>query len=294
MRLFNVDVEEAERNYSPSIDDEAEFEEELESDPCRSFFDLRQRTLTGMDQMSAFRLVALGAVRKLRTNLKGSILYGEVEDALGRYFRLLDADMQKFATLHETLRDAADKQDPKAVASKAAFGSNKPPAAVKEALSQAHAILLDAMREIAVVLLACGEMQRRALDLKVTAQRSIAETHEGVPPLVSFSKFADFLEEALAVCDQLRRKHEDLHQQRMRAMASAAEARSAAAAQAPQPVRPPFSPPPRNTAEGQRQAAMQAAAAEAAQAAQQAAAAPAPAPPLPASTPAPAAAATAH
>merc|ERR1712194_109948 len=71
--------------------------------------------------------------------------------------------------------------------------------------------LTEGMREIAVVLLACGEMQRRALDLKMGAQRSIADSFANTPPLVSFAKFADFLEEA--------------QQQRMRAMASVAEAR---------------------------------------------------------------------
>lgn len=265
MRLHNSDVDEAERSGPHDHDeDELEFEEE----EVESFFDLRQRTLVGMDQMSAFRIVALGVLRKLRTNLKGSVLYGEVEDALGRYFRLLDGDMQKFASLHETLRDAADRQDPKATG------------AERTALAAAQSILLEAMREIAVVLLACGEMQRRALDLKMMAQRSISEQRTG-PPLISFSKFAEFLEEALAVCDQLRRKHEELHQQRMRAMAGVAEARVAAAAAsssssagaaaassaaapavAPDVSKVSFTPPPRDTAEGQRQAAVKAAAEE--------------------------------
>lgn len=209
MRLYNADVEEAERNYQPGVD-ELELEDE-EPDSCRSFFDLRQRTLIGMDQMSAFRIVALGVLRKFRTNAKGSVLYSEVEDALGRCFRLLDADTQRFASLHETLRDAADKQDRPDRANNSAAVA---------ALDTAKSILLECMREIAVVLLACGEMQRRALDLKMSAQRSISESRVDVPPLVSFSKFADFLEEALAVCDQLRKKHEELQQQRMRAMAS--------------------------------------------------------------------------
>mmetsp|Transcript_86634 Transcript_86634/g.249970 ORF Transcript_86634/g.249970 Transcript_86634/m.249970 type:complete len:318 (+) Transcript_86634:145-1098(+) len=240
MRLYNIDVDEAERASGPSLDDDddVEFEDDVQdpSEPCRTFFELRQCTLGGMDQMSAFRLVALSVVRKLRMNLKGNILYGEIEDALGRYFRILDADMQKFAALHEILRDAAEKHDPKASA--AAFAAAKRCGSVGAkvvaeaviAIEGAHASFLDAMREIAVVLLACGEMQRRALDLKMGAQRVIAEHREGCPCMVSFSRFADFLEEALAVCDQLRRKLEELHQQRIRAMALAAEARCSATA----------------------------------------------------------------
>merc|ERR1712194_440394 len=185
-----------------------ELEEEEDDGACRSFFDLRQRCLVGLDQGSAFRVVALAAVRKLRTNVKGSVLYSEVEDALNRYCRLLEADMQKFATLHETLQDAAERKD----------GGPALP-------HESRKTLTEGMREIAVVLLACGEMQRRALDLKMGAQRSIADSFADTPPLVSFAKFADFLEEALAVSDQLRRKHEELQQQRMRAMASVAEAR---------------------------------------------------------------------
>merc|ERR1712060_68465 len=79
-------------------------------DPCRSFFDLRQKTLAGMELNSVFRIAALGLLRKLRTNTKGSVLYAEVEDALGAHFRLLDADNQKFAALHETLREASERQ----------------------------------------------------------------------------------------------------------------------------------------------------------------------------------------
>merc|ERR1712194_220149 len=149
-------------------------------------------------------LAEQAAVRKLRMNVKGSVLYSEAEDALNRYCRLLEADMQKFATLHETLQDAAE---------------------TKALPHESRKTLTEGMREIAVVLLACGEMQRRALDLKMGAQRSIADSFADTPPLVSFAKFADFLEKALAVSDQLRRKHEELQQQRMRAMASVAEAR---------------------------------------------------------------------
>jgi len=210
MLLYNADVDAAERNFVPTDEEEeAEFDGEEDIDPPGSFFDLRQRTLVGMDPMPAFRIAALGVIRKMRFNHKGSIWYGEAEDALGRFFRVLDAESQKFASLHETLRDAAEKK----------------PGSSGAIAPCAQAILQEAMREIAVVLLACGQMQRRALDLKVSAQRVISECRHGSPPLVSFSKYADFLEEALAVCDQLKRKHEELHQQRMRAMASSADAR---------------------------------------------------------------------
>ena len=43
------------------------------------------------------------------------------------------------------------------------------------------------------VLLACGEMQRQCLDLKLDAQRSIASAKA---PHISYSKYADFLDEA--------------------------------------------------------------------------------------------------
>lgn len=36
----------------------------------KSFFDLRQRTLSGMDLMPAFRVVVLGLARKLKNNAK--------------------------------------------------------------------------------------------------------------------------------------------------------------------------------------------------------------------------------
>mmetsp|Transcript_97295 Transcript_97295/g.261376 ORF Transcript_97295/g.261376 Transcript_97295/m.261376 type:complete len:274 (-) Transcript_97295:39-860(-) len=254
MRLHNADVDEADRGQPIDFDGS-----DCEEEGVESFFDLRQRVLVGMDQMSAFRIVALGVLRKLRTNVKGTVLYGEVEDALGRYFRLLDADMQKFASLHETLRDAADKYDP-SNAGGVSGGTTITPrgtSSVASALAAASAILLEAMREIAVVLLACGEMQRRALDLKMTAQRAITESRERVAPSVSFSKFVEFLEEALAVCDQLRRKHEELHQQRMRAMAAAADARVAASKAGAAPgggaasvgkEKHAYSPPPRDTA----------------------------------------------
>merc|ERR1719356_259479 len=116
-----------------------------EEDIIRSFFELRQRALVGMDQVSAFLIVALGLLRKLRTNAKGSVLYGEVEDALGRYFRLLDADMQKFATLHETLREPADKASLNADGCKEAVAASQ----------TARALLHNGMKEIAAVLLAC-------------------------------------------------------------------------------------------------------------------------------------------
>ena len=130
---------------------------------------------------------------------------------------MLDGDMQRFATLHETLRDAAGKLD----------GSNSRDACTGPA-NVAQQLLHEGMREIAVVLLACGEMQRRALDLKMSAQRAVSASdsdNEDKKPAASFARFAEFLEEALAVSDQLRRKHEELQQLRMRAMASAMDAR---------------------------------------------------------------------
>eukprot|EP00928_Gymnodinium_smaydae_P021406 TRINITY_DN18349_c0_g3_i1.p1 TRINITY_DN18349_c0_g3~~TRINITY_DN18349_c0_g3_i1.p1 ORF type:complete len:264 (+),score=81.56 TRINITY_DN18349_c0_g3_i1:75-794(+) len=217
MRLYNSDLDEAERVRAASPEGCGDSDEDgADGEPCRSFFELRQRTLVGMVQVPAFRIVVLGLLRKLRMNTRGSVLYGEVEDALGRYFRLLDGDMQRFATLHETLREAADRQ-----AAVLESGTS----AASAGAATAQQLLHDGMREIAVVLLACGKMQKRALDLKMAAQRSIAETPTG-PAAVSFSRFADFLEEALAICDQLRRKHEELQSQRMKAMAVSAGARA--------------------------------------------------------------------
>eukprot|EP00933_Yihiella_yeosuensis_P030898 TRINITY_DN24449_c1_g1_i1.p1 TRINITY_DN24449_c1_g1~~TRINITY_DN24449_c1_g1_i1.p1 ORF type:complete len:240 (+),score=48.68 TRINITY_DN24449_c1_g1_i1:94-813(+) len=224
MRLYNSDLEESERNYQLDEDDDIdhEHEDEAEVGVSRSFFDLKQKALLGMDQMPAFRVVALGLLRKLRSTMKCTVQYSEVEDALGRYFRLLDADMQKFANLHETLRDALQKTTSEKALPECSSG--------KEARTAGLSLLNEGMREIAVVLLACGEMQRRALDLKIDTQKSIAQSGAGTPPLASFSKFADFFEEALGVCDQLRRKREELQQQRIRAMASLTEARLAAQA----------------------------------------------------------------
>merc|ERR1740121_3628050 len=107
MRLYNADVDEAERHYAEEDTDTDSGDEE---DPCRSFFDLRQRAMAGMELNSMFRIASLGLLRKSRTNTQGSVLYAEVEDALGSHFRLLDADTQKFATLHETLREASERQ----------------------------------------------------------------------------------------------------------------------------------------------------------------------------------------
>ncbi|CAL1152765.1 unnamed protein product [Cladocopium goreaui] len=217
MRLCNADVDEAERNPSQFEDfDEPEDDE----GSSKSFFDLRQRTLSGMDLMPAFRVVVLGLARKLKNNTKDSILYSEVEDALGRYFRVLDSDMQRFANLHEILRDAADKAG---AAGTSLVGS---PPAVLAIHNAGIGLLHEGMREIAVVLLACGEMQRQCLDLKLDAQRSIASASSA--PHISYSKYADFLDEAMALCDQLRRKHEELQQQRIRAMAKLTEAKLAA------------------------------------------------------------------
>lgn len=215
MLLYNADVDEADRLYQH---EDAETEDHESSDDCRrSFFELRQRALLGLDQFPAFRIVCFGLLRKLRTNHRGPVIYPELEDALGRYFRLLDGDMQRFATLHETLRDAASKLE------------NSTGASVPASVAQN--LLHEGMREIAVVLLACGEMQRRALDLKMSAQRAVsADSENAEKPVASFLRFAEFLEEALAVSDQLRRKHEELQQLRMRAMASAVDARLAAQA----------------------------------------------------------------
>merc|ERR1719203_1306508 len=176
-----------------------------------------------MDQNSAFRITALGLLRKLQTHTKGSVLYAELEDALGSYFRLLDADAQKFASLHDVLRGHADKLQPR-------FRGASSAAAI--ATASARTALSEAMREIAVVLLACGEMQRTALDLKVAAQFAISEATGTTPPLISFQRFADFLEKALDFNHQLRKKHVELHQQRMRAMASVVDAQAAQAAMA--------------------------------------------------------------
>lgn len=220
MLLYNADVDEAERLRSPYNEEEPVDEDGL-SDACKTFFDLRQRTLIGMNENPAFRLVALGLLRKLRTNQRGTVLYGEVEDALGRYFRLLDADMQRFASLHEVLNETAEKQN---------RTESRP--IVKDATAATVGLLQQGMREIAVVLLACGEMQRKALDLKMSAQRSIAESDELEPPLVSFGTFAEFIEEAMAVSDQLRRKHEELQRLRMKAMESVVGASTAEGAPA--------------------------------------------------------------
>mmetsp|Transcript_91398 Transcript_91398/g.272762 ORF Transcript_91398/g.272762 Transcript_91398/m.272762 type:complete len:250 (-) Transcript_91398:257-1006(-) len=225
MRLGNIDIDEADRGTSAGDPaDELEFEdcpEAVEADSRRSFFDLRQRTLVGMDQLSAFRIVALGLLRKLQSSARNALLYREVEDALNRYLRILESDMQKFVSLHDILHEAAEKLMERTGSSVLkALNSNDP-----------LALLEHGMHEIAAVLLACSQMQKRALDLKVGAQHAISESGKaGAPPLVSFGKLAEFLQEALAICDQLRRKHEGLQQVRMRAMASLAEARAAASA----------------------------------------------------------------
>lgn len=226
LRLSNADVEEAERkNAGPS--DEPELDDAADETVCRSFFDLRQRTLLGMDQVSAFHIVSLGLLRKLQASSKGIVLYREVEDCLNRYLRLLDADMQKFVSLHEILRDAVDENERRTKSSeKQGDGANEAAAAASAAALQ---LLHEGMREIAVVLLACSKMQTRALDLKTVAQRSISDDRSGTPGSVSFGRFAEFVEKALALLDQLRRKHEELQQLRIRAMACTADARVAAA-----------------------------------------------------------------
>eukprot|EP00927_Polykrikos_kofoidii_P039880 TRINITY_DN34179_c0_g1_i1.p1 TRINITY_DN34179_c0_g1~~TRINITY_DN34179_c0_g1_i1.p1 ORF type:complete len:281 (+),score=45.55 TRINITY_DN34179_c0_g1_i1:299-1141(+) len=224
MLLYNADVDESERNERH--DDLCD--EQNGDDECRqSFFDLRQRTLLGMDQQSSFRVVCLGLLRKLRTNLRGAVLYNEVEDALGRYFRLIDSDMQRFASLHETLLHGVGRLE-NSSGGRVSVSSGADGSSVAAAITLFH----EGMREIAVVLLACGEMQQRALDLKMSAQWSASQSDGGSPPLASFSRFAEFLEEALAVSDQLRRKHEELQNIRMRAMASMVDAQLSLSASA--------------------------------------------------------------
>eukprot|EP00929_Paragymnodinium_shiwhaense_P010118 TRINITY_DN114607_c0_g1_i1.p1 TRINITY_DN114607_c0_g1~~TRINITY_DN114607_c0_g1_i1.p1 ORF type:complete len:250 (+),score=82.52 TRINITY_DN114607_c0_g1_i1:113-862(+) len=230
MLLYNADVEEGDRQYLSAE------HEDGEDEARQAFFDLRQRTLQGMEQLPAFRVVSLGLLRKLRTNMRGALLYGEVEDALGRYFRLLDSDMQKFASLHETLKDAADKlPSSTSAASSSSLGISffePAPSPLAPAVAAAQSQLHEGMRQIAVVLLACGEMQRRALDLKLSAQRAVAQCDASGSAVASFGSFADFLDEALAVGEQLRRRREELQQLRMRAMASVVDAKMAAAAAA--------------------------------------------------------------
>mmetsp|Transcript_126717 Transcript_126717/g.354775 ORF Transcript_126717/g.354775 Transcript_126717/m.354775 type:complete len:224 (+) Transcript_126717:133-804(+) len=221
MRLYNADVEEAERPEAPSLDHEADCAEV--GKPSETFFELRQRTLAGMDQQPAFRLVALGVVRKLRANLRGSVLHSEIQDALGRYFRVLDSDMQRFASLYETV-DAAKRSAPSGAALRGE---------AKRAIEASNAILQEVLVDIAAVLLACGQKQEEALALKQTTQVSVAECQEGSQALVSFSRVADLLDDALALCDLLRRKREEVHQQRMGAMAAAIEARARSSCASP-------------------------------------------------------------
>mmetsp|Transcript_67351 Transcript_67351/g.125791 ORF Transcript_67351/g.125791 Transcript_67351/m.125791 type:complete len:220 (-) Transcript_67351:74-733(-) len=213
MLLFNADVEEAERGAMPP-------EHHIE-DSCQSFFDLRQRLLVEMDALPAFNVVALALVRKLRNNIKGGILHSEVEDAFSRYFRLLDTDMQRFVTLHETLNETVVKYGGGSTANT----GTAPPAA--GAQTSAIGKLSDHMRDIRVVLLACGEMQKKALELKLATQESAMLADNGLRPLVSFAKVADFIEQALDLADRLRRKHEDFQKARRNAMADVIDAAKA-------------------------------------------------------------------
>mmetsp|Transcript_103290 Transcript_103290/g.205297 ORF Transcript_103290/g.205297 Transcript_103290/m.205297 type:complete len:240 (-) Transcript_103290:228-947(-) len=224
LHLTNVDAEDRRRSPSPNVHEEPELEERTDDTSCRSFFELRQRILAGMDQVSAFRIVALGLLRKLHPSVARTVLYVEVEDALNRYLRIVDLDLQKFVSLHDIFRTAAEKQetDAKAVAKDCKDGGS----AAVAASTAATSLLNEGMHEIAAVLLACSQMQKRALDLKVGAQRTISESDGTGPPLVSFTKIVEFLQEAIAVCDQLRKKHEELQQTRIRAMATFAEAKA--------------------------------------------------------------------
>jgi hypothetical protein len=182
MLLFNADLDEAAQNALRAVENIGDLDDGVQN-PYQRFFDLRQR-------------------------------------AFSRYFRLLDGDMQRFATLHETFSSTADEQD------KVSCG--RPDAATASAIAK----LRDGMREIAVVLLACGEMQKRALDLKVSAQQSVAEADEETPALVSFAKFTEFVEDALALSDQIKRKHEELQLRRMKTMAEVVSARVSSSAKA--------------------------------------------------------------
>merc|ERR1719359_1151621 len=145
--LYNADIDEAEwpRGKNEPL--------ESEDDVGVSFFDLRQRVLINMEHISAFRVVTLGLLRKLRTCPKEWVPYNEVEDALGRFFRFLDHDMQRFASLHEQLKSIDESV---------------------ESASDTSIKAREGMREIAVVLLACGELQRRTLDWKLSVQKSVA------------------------------------------------------------------------------------------------------------------------
>jgi len=221
MLLFNADLDEAAQNALRAVENIGDLDADGVQNPYQRFFDLRQMALSKMEPSSAFRIVALGLMRKLRMNIRGTVLLCEVEDAFSRYFRLLDGDMQRFATLHETFSSTAAEEQNKV------FGG-RPDAATAGAIAK----LRDGMREIAVVLLACGEMQKRALDLKVSAQQSVAESDEATPALVSFTKFTEFVEDALGLSDQIRRKHEELQLRRMKTMAEVVSARVSSSAKA--------------------------------------------------------------
>jgi hypothetical protein len=204
MLLYNADIAKAEHLQTADEDEDGSDDDSS----SRAFFDLRQKALHGMEAVPAYRVVSLGLLRKLRTNKQGTILYNEVEDALGRYFRLLDSDMQRFSSLHDTLQELSEQP-------------------VMRIATEAASLLKEGMREIAVMLISCGMMQRRALELKLGAQRSIAETEDEDRPLVSFEKFAEFLEDGLSTADQLRRKYTDLQQLRSKAMEKVVDAKTA-------------------------------------------------------------------
>merc|ERR1712007_19868 len=86
--------------------------------------------------------------------------------------------------------------------------SSTPP----EQATAAAFLLKEAMREIAVVLLACDQMQHRALEFKKDAADAIAESADGKLPRISFVSFAEFIEQALAFSSHVRRKHSELQQ----------------------------------------------------------------------------------
>merc|ERR1719240_857179 len=220
MLLYNADVDPDVLNglflAGQGVEEVDDMDEKVN---CRQhFFELRQRTLSNMDLQPAFRITAFGLLRKLRTNVRGNILYVEVEETLDHYFRLLDAHMKDFASLHDSL-DAIEKQ------AHSCSNLTKEDAAPLSPISltrqrniaASEQMLRETMREIAVVLLACDRMQYRALGFKMDAADASAHGDDDEPAKISFMSFAEFMEEALNFSDQVRRKHSELQQSLLRA-----------------------------------------------------------------------------
>merc|ERR1712063_183301 len=129
-----------------------------------------------------------------------------VEETLNRFFRLLDAHMQAFASLHTSLDDTEkqalkccnlpnDSNDGSSLTSPCAVRTSSTPS---EQVTGAAFLLKETMREIAVVLLACDRMQHRVLEFKMDAADAIAQSGDGKLPRISFVSFAEFIEQALA------------------------------------------------------------------------------------------------